>query len=121
MIINRLKFLLFTCLFTGFGLIIPAASLLAQEPHPDAASTTMVAEEWKIENMIFEHINNSNEFHIVGHIAIPLPCILYSREDGLTTFMSSALEHGHKAINRYVLVEGVVWLYARQCETPSNY
>ncbi|HQW12497.1 MAG TPA: F0F1 ATP synthase subunit A [Saprospiraceae bacterium] len=108
MIINRLKFLLFTCLFTGFGLIIPAASLLAQEPHPDAASTTMVAEEWKIENMIFEHINNSNEFHIVGHIAIPLPCILYSREDGLTTFMSSALEHGHKAINRYVLVEGVV-------------
>ncbi len=57
---------------------------------------------------IFEHIGNSNEFHLFGHIAIPLPCILWSKEDGLTFCMSSKFEHGHQAYNRYVLVDGVV-------------
>jgi F-type H+-transporting ATPase subunit a len=57
---------------------------------------------------IFEHIGNSNEFHLFGHFAIPLPCILWSKEDGMTFCMSNKFEHGHKAYNRYVLVSGVV-------------
>ena len=57
-------------------------------------------EEFKMQDMIFNHINNSNEFHLFGHIAIPLPCILYSKEDGFTTFLSSKLHHGSIAYNR---------------------
>lgn len=66
------------------------------------------AEAFNMQDMIFNHINNSNEFHLFGHYSIPLPCILYSREDGFTTFMSSKLDHGHKAYNRYVLDHGTV-------------
>ena len=62
--------------------------------------------------MIMHHISNSNEFHIVGEheksISVPLPCILWSRLDGFTTFMSSKLHHGSVAYNRYVLNHGVV-------------
>lgn len=71
--------------------------------------------EFKMNDMIFNHINNSNDFHIFGHIAVPLPCILYSKEDGLTLFLSSKLEHGHKAYNRYVLDDGIVK------RLPSNF
>jgi F-type H+-transporting ATPase subunit a len=62
--------------------------------------------------MIMHHISNSNEFHIVGEheksISVPLPCILWSRLDGFTTFMSSKLHHGQVAYNRYVMNHGVV-------------
>ena len=64
------------------------------------------------QEMIMHHIGNSNEFHIVGEhensISIPLPCILWSKLDGVTTFMSSKLHHGKIAFNRYVLDHGVV-------------
>jgi F-type H+-transporting ATPase subunit a len=58
---------------------------------------------------VMHHISNSNEFHIVGDIHMPLPCILYSPENGLKVFMSSKFEHGHKAIDGYVLHDGRVW------------
>lgn len=87
----------------------------ATEPAPAHEEIGTIAhdeheaeEKFNMQDMIFNHINNSNEFHLFGHIAIPLPCILYSREDGFTTFMSSKLDHGHKAYNRYVLDHGTV-------------
>lgn len=58
---------------------------------------------------VMHHIANSNEFHIWGDIHMPLPCILYSPENGLEFFMSSKFEHGHQAINGYVLHHGRVW------------
>jgi len=81
--------------------------------HGDAAashgeSAHEAKAEFKMQDMIFNHINNSNDFHLFGHIAVPLPCILYSKEDGLTFFMSSKLDHGHKAFNRYMLDEGII-------------
>ncbi|MFZ4545358.1 MAG: F0F1 ATP synthase subunit A [Saprospiraceae bacterium] len=90
--------------------------------HGDSTTTHHMAEGHEVEHiegvgadgkydpkpMIFEHIGNSNEFHLWGHTAIPLPCLLWSKEDGLTTCLSSKFEHGHKAFNRYVLHNGVV-------------
>lgn len=58
---------------------------------------------------VMHHIANSNEFHIWGDIHMPLPCILYSPENGLDFFMSSKFEHGHQAVNGYVLHHGRVW------------
>lgn len=80
----------------------------AGEVHDVVEGVLKEEEEFKMNDLIFNHINNSNDFHIFGHIAVPLPCILYSKEDGWTMFMSSKLEHGHKAYNRYVLDEGIV-------------
>lgn len=61
----------------------------------------------------FHHIGDANAFHIVGDIYIPLPCILYAPDHGLTTMLSSKFEahhhgNGEKAIDRYVLVHGEV-------------
>ncbi len=78
------------------------------EVHNAVEGVLEEEKEFKMNDMIFNHINNSNDFHIFGHYVVPLPCILYSREDGWTFFMSSKLEHGHKAFNRYVLDEGII-------------
>jgi F-type H+-transporting ATPase subunit a len=55
---------------------------------------------------VMHHISNSNEFHVVGDLTIPLPCIVYSKDQGFKTFMSSAFHHGTKAIDGYVLQHG---------------
>ncbi|MEM1218770.1 MAG: F0F1 ATP synthase subunit A [Bacteroidota bacterium] len=61
----------------------------------------------------FHHIADANAFHIWGDIYLPLPCILYAPDHGLTTMLSSKFEMEHhgtgkKAIDRYVLFEGAV-------------
>jgi F-type H+-transporting ATPase subunit a len=77
------------------------------EQHEEGESELVIG-KYDPKPMIFEHIGNANEFHLWGHTAIPLPCLLWSKEDGLTTCLSSKFEHGHKAFNRYVLHNGVV-------------
>jgi F-type H+-transporting ATPase subunit a len=61
----------------------------------------------------FHHIGDANAFHVAGDLYVPLPCILYAPDHGLTMMMSSAFEahhhgNGEKAIDRYVLVHGEV-------------
>ncbi len=70
-------------------------------------------EEYNPSGVAFHHIADANAFHIFGDLYIPLPCILYAPEEGLSVFMSSAFEFGHhgdgkKAVDGYVLHEGVV-------------
>ncbi|MFK7932590.1 MAG: F0F1 ATP synthase subunit A [Saprospiraceae bacterium] len=60
----------------------------------------------------FHHIADANVYSI-GPWSIPLPCILYAPEKGLSTFMSSAFNIGHhgsgcQAHDGYVLNEGTV-------------
>jgi F-type H+-transporting ATPase subunit a len=55
---------------------------------------------------ILNHIANANEFHVFGHYSIPLPCILYSKVDGLKTMMSSVFHHGKVAVDGYVSDHG---------------
>jgi F-type H+-transporting ATPase subunit a len=57
---------------------------------------------------VMHHIGNANEFHIVGDIHMPLPCILYSSDNGLKMFMSSEFHHGSQVHEGYVLDHGVV-------------
>lgn len=64
--------------------------------------------EFSVKDMAMHHISNSNEFEIMHGVAVPLPCILYSTEEGLTFTMSSAFDHGHKAVEGYVMVHGQV-------------
>jgi F-type H+-transporting ATPase subunit a len=62
--------------------------------------------------VIFGHVMDAHEFHFLSwkgadghehHATIPLPVILYSPTRGISTFMSSAFEHGHKEVNGYKL------------------
>lgn len=56
---------------------------------------------------IFDHIGDAYEWHIATfghvHVSIPLPVIVYSREKGLQSFMSSKFHHGHEAFNGFFI------------------
>ncbi|MEN0005261.1 MAG: F0F1 ATP synthase subunit A [Bacteroidota bacterium] len=57
---------------------------------------------------VMHHIADANEFHVWYGVHIPLPCILYAPEHGLSTFLSSKFDHGHQAVDAYVLNHGRV-------------
>lgn len=57
---------------------------------------------------VMHHIADANQFHIIGPYYMPLPCILYSFEAGLSTFMSSAFHHGANAVKGYAMVHDEV-------------
>jgi F-type H+-transporting ATPase subunit a len=58
--------------------------------------------------VIFGHVLNAHEFHFLDigdhPVTIPLPVILYSPQRGLTSFMSSKFEHGHKTHKGYAIL-----------------
>ncbi len=71
-------------------------------------------EKINMKEVIFGHINDNHDFHILDNIdasgvkhpvSIPLPVILYSKQKGLQVFSSSKFEHGHSEYNGYKLVE----------------
>lgn len=64
--------------------------------------------------MIMHHIGDANEFHIIGNentsinLSMPLPIILFDKAEGFKVFMSSKFDHGHKAVDGYVMDHGKV-------------
>ena len=53
--------------------------------------------------LIIEHISDSHEWHIAGHISVPLPIIIYDTQKGLDIFLSNKFEHGTKSYHGYRL------------------
>lgn len=96
-----------------------SSSLLAQNsPHQEAtgehAAKEGKKEEFNAAEVIFGHILDNHEFHFtefhdsegkLHHVSLPLPIILYSKERGLTAFMSSKFEHGEATHNGYKIEE----------------
>lgn len=96
-----------------------SAPLLAQDTlHAEAKEGGAAHEEKKegfnAAEVIFGHILDNHEFHFTEyhdsegkqhHVSIPLPVILYSKERGLTAFMSSRFEHGEAAYHGYKIEE----------------
>jgi F-type H+-transporting ATPase subunit a len=70
-------------------LMIASFSALASEEHAPGEKKFNAGE------MIAHHITDAHEWHIVGHVSIPLPVILYAPEKGFTCGMYTTLEHGH--------------------------
>jgi F-type H+-transporting ATPase subunit a len=63
--------------------------------------------------IIFGHVLNNHDFHIIDivhdngevhPISIPLPVILYSKERGLSAFMSSRFHHGEENYDGYMML-----------------
>ncbi len=105
-----------------FGLyILLFSNVLKAQEHTEEQHETNQHEEQKkgfdAKQVIFEHIMDAHEFHFFSYttkdgehkpVVIPLPVILYSPQKGLSVFMSSAFEHGHKEVEGYKLAEGKI-------------
>jgi F-type H+-transporting ATPase subunit a len=57
---------------------------------------------------VMNHIADANEFHIWKGVHIPLPCFLYAPDHGWTIMSSGAFDHGHQAVDKYVINHGRV-------------
>jgi len=83
--------------------------LLSAEPKPPNEN---VHKKFNPGEFIFDHIGDSYEWNIIEifetKISIPLPVILYSKQQGLITFWSSELHHGEYVYKGFKLeLEGV--------------
>jgi F-type H+-transporting ATPase subunit a len=54
---------------------------------------------------IMGHIGDSHDWHLFGHVSVPLPVIIYSPGSGIEIFSSARFEHGHASYNGYSLSE----------------
>ena len=91
-------------------LLIFSINYTFAEDHHEAGKT---AEHKKFDagEFIFDHIGDSHYWHIVTwkgkDVAIPLPVILYSTNQGLNIFMSGKFHHGHSTYNNFrLMLEG---------------
>ncbi|MCB0639599.1 MAG: F0F1 ATP synthase subunit A [Lewinella sp.] len=57
---------------------------------------------------VMGHIADANEFHVWKGVHIPLPVFLYAPEHGWTVGTAAMFEHGHLAVDGYVLNHGRV-------------
>lgn len=75
------KTLLLGLFFTLFLAVMPSQKIQAAGGSEDS---TFNVTDWAM-----HHIADANEWHIVGDVTIPLPCIMYKPGSGLKTFMSN--------------------------------
>jgi F-type H+-transporting ATPase subunit a len=107
MVFGRFKSLL----VAGFSvfLILFSTSVSAQQDSlKKEAKPAFDAKE-----IIFGHVLNNHDFHIIDFVgdngvkhpvSIPLPVILYSKQRGLSAFMSSRFHHGEKNYDNYMML-----------------
>lgn len=80
--------------------------------HHANACGDAVDHEFNVGETAFHHVADQNVYNI-GPLQLPLPCIVYSKEDGLSTFSSGVFHadaHGTSEIayDRYVLHHGMI-------------
>lgn len=106
--LKSLLALAFSLLFTVF------TNVAIAQKHPAEEHVKSGEGKLDMKEVIFGHINDSHDFHILDNIdkngvkhpvSLPLPVILYSPQKGLSVFMSSKFEHGHAEHAGYRLVE----------------
>lgn len=81
----------FSCLLFSVLFLVSSVSF---------ASDHETEEDFDIAGMIMHHIGDEHGYEITHGLKIPLPVILYSKEDGLQVFSSSRLDDG-KVYNGY--------------------
>ena len=85
-----------------------------EHPSPETAkpaetheSSPEPAEAFNPGDFIFDHIKDAHEWHLatIGHthVTIPLPVIVYSKNNGFNVFMSGKFKHGHEEYNGFRL------------------
>ena len=91
------KFLLLICLFFSVSVFANEDSTAVEHAKFDAGK------------LIMGHIMDQHEWHLWGShehaVAIPLPIIIYNKEHGFSSFLSSRFEEGHGSYAGYKMNE----------------
>ena len=104
---NTLKSLLVAAF--SFFLLSISTRVLSQENEPKAEAK----KGFNAKEIIFGHVLNNHDFHLLDlvndngekhPVSIPLPVILYSKERGLSMFMSSRFHHGEENYDNYTML-----------------
>ncbi len=99
----KLRLLIFALTF-----FIASAGLAQDHGDTDTLSHE-TKEELNVGEFILEHVSDSYEWHItkIGNteIAIPLPLIIFSKENGLTVFMSNKLHNNTHSYKNFFINE----------------
>jgi F-type H+-transporting ATPase subunit a len=74
-------------------IILSVFTILNSNALASSEAATFDAKEFAL-----HHIADANEWHIVGNFTIPLPCILYHPQNGLSIFMSNKLPEAHHEV-----------------------
>ena len=107
MVFKRFKSLL----VAGFSVFFILFSSVLHAQQDSLHKQTKPAFDAK--EIIFGHVLNNHDFHIIDYVddqgrkhpvSIPLPVILYSKQRGLTAFMSSHFHHGEENYEGYSLL-----------------
>lgn len=89
---KRITILIFTIFFVSI-------SIFANNETSKKITETNNKKEFNPGQLIFDHILNSHDWHILTYhehpISIPLPVIVWSKLSGFHVFMSSKFNHGH--------------------------
>lgn len=108
---------LFFVLFLTLSSVFTYGQQEVEATHPETLEQKIADDNQKFnaKDMIMSHISDANEWHILTlnegtpeekHVSIPLPVIIKDK-NGLHTFMSSAIAHGHEH-DGYTLKDGIV-------------
>jgi F-type H+-transporting ATPase subunit a len=93
----------FTVFLFVFALFATTSCAFAHDPDNDStkketslpAKTEAKSEKFNAGELIIDHISDSHEWHVAGHVSLPLPVIIYSKR-GLSVFLSNHLEDGSR-------------------------
>lgn len=110
--VKRLKIItFFICVF----FISPLAAGNESQPSEEHSEqqiqehNTSEHEKFKPGEFMFDHISDSYEWHIMDikekTISIPLPVILFSKENGLQIFWSSKFKHGTSTYKNFKIAD----------------
>lgn len=87
-------------------------------------AVTVGAEKFDAGKTIVDHISDSHDWHIMGEgehsVSVPLPVIVYNKERGVSMFMSSRFEHGHKTYGGYRIHENHIEAVNEMEETDAH-
>lgn len=104
------KILLYSLIVTFLLLTAKGVANPEDLQHKEQHEEIHRGEKFNPGTFIFEHIQDSYNWHIFTyhghHYSIPLPIIVYSENQGLVSFWSSRLKHGHTYKNFKIADEG---------------
>ncbi len=72
-----------------------------------SAESSDPAKKLDVGKIIMDHVLDAHEWHLWDGPfgTIPLPVILYSKQNGVIVFMSSKFEHGHASYHGYKIID----------------
>jgi F-type H+-transporting ATPase subunit a len=110
---QKLVFLsLFLTLSAGILSTVNAQAVDSVENAVEPVGMNHDAQEIKVSEVILEHVMDAHVWHLTDGLVIPLPVIIYTKENGLAVFSSSHFFEHHEKVdfNGYRLANNHIFL-----------